>query len=206
MNYLNLLTNSDLGSNGNILYNKIKKFTNTNFVDLGVRYGVSSSILLEDSIINNNTVYGVDICNNVNSGVLHHPKYNFIHTDSITAANNWNKEPISVLFVDTLHIKEQVLCELYHWFPYVIEGGLIIFHDTNWPADKYDFYKNKFWDRPEEAVKSFFNISDLNVKNDLFHVEHYPDSWGMTFVEVHKKAVYNEQIDWNTVLKFCNES
>jgi predicted O-methyltransferase YrrM len=195
--------NTDLGSNAHILYEKLKEYKNSKFVDLGVRYGISSSIMLEDSNDGDNYVYGVDIVKNVQMHVLNHPRYNFLHTDSVTAGKEWNGDKINVLFVDTLHIKEQVLKELYHWMPYVNDGGLVVFHDTNWPGDKRDYYKDQYWDRPEEAVKLFFNVATLDEKNEFVQLEHYPDSWGMTFVKIIKNHdSFGCNVDWEEVLKF----
>ena len=43
--------NDDLGVNKNVLYDVVSKYTNTIFVDLGVREGVSSKIMLIDFIL-----------------------------------------------------------------------------------------------------------------------------------------------------------
>lgn len=199
----NYVRQTDLGNNGILFYEKIKPLYNSKMVDLGVRYGVSSSIMLEDSFIKNNYVYGVDVVNTVDPGVLNHSRYKLLVTDSITAAKNWSEGSIDVLFVDTLHIKEQVLNELYYWMPFVKENGLVVFHDTNWPQDKFDHYKGKYWDRPEEAVKAYFNTTDLNTENDFFTASHYPESWGMTFIQLKKKSdSFGKNVDWETTHKF----
>lgn len=202
-NISSIILNSDLGNNGILLLERLKHLKDSNFVDLGVRYGVSSAIMLHDSISNNNKVYGVDIVNTVNAEVLNHPNYIFLHTDSITAAKRWDKGPVNVLFVDTLHIKEQVLKELYFWMPHLADDALIVFHDTHWPEGKYDFFNNKFWDRPEEAVKLYFNIDILNIETNELKVDHFETSWGMTFVQLNQKLkCYGENVDWNSVLLF----
>ena len=91
-----------------------------------------------------------------------HSNYTKILGDSVTVGKYWDKK-ISGLFVDTFHIKEQVLCELYFWYPHVEEGGFIAFHDTNWPEGKHDVYDGIVWDRVEEGVKSFFNVDSLKL-------------------------------------------
>jgi len=197
------VVHSDLGNNSLIFYDKIKKYHNTIMVDLGVRSGCSSSIMLEDAEMNQNKVIGVDVENVVDSSVLNHPLYRFIQSDSCKASLNLNNTNISVLFVDTLHIKEQVLKELYHWMPLVADGGLVVFHDTNRPLDKNDFRHGRIWDRPEEAIKSYFNIDTLNTQNDFITVSHFPESWGMTFVEIHKQDPnFGSQVNWSEVLAF----
>lgn len=196
----------DLGLNGERFYNKLKKYKNCKMVDLGVRTGVSSAIMLEDSIVNNNKVFGVDITKDkVNQNVLNHINYTFILDDSVKAGKQWDSGKIDVLFVDTLHIKEQVLNELYVWMRHLNEHGLVVFHDTNWPDNKRDFYNGKYWDRPEHAIKEYFNLTELNYKDEYLIVENYPESWGMTFVNIINKSPYfGKNVDWVEVLKFCS--
>lgn len=52
---------SDLGINSEKLLDEVSKHSNTIFVDLGVRSGISSEIMLLDSVQNNNKVFGVDV-------------------------------------------------------------------------------------------------------------------------------------------------
>lgn len=198
---------SDLGKNALILAEKVKLQKNSIFVDLGVRYGVSSFILLTDSEKNNNYVYGVDLANFVLPEVIQHPRYSLILNDSITTGKEWDAEKkVDILFVDTLHIKEQVLCELYYWYPKLSNNALIVFHDTNWPIDKKDYYKGQYWERPEEAIKDFFELIDLNYEDQNIKVEHYPESWGMTFVQLNnKQKKYGKNVNWEEVLKFYAE-
>lgn len=202
----------DLGSNTTVLYNKVKPFKNAIIVELGVRNGISSSIFLEDSEINNNKVYGVDlgICPNTGARfpispiVSEHKNFTFIQSESIEAGTKWNNGPIDFLFVDTLHIKEQVLGELKAWFPFVKEGGVVGFHDTNWGEGHYEYFKNKTWyGRPDDAIKEYFNVDSLNIENEFVKVENYPDSYGMTFVHIKKKDYkFGRYVDWEEARKY----
>lgn len=198
------IVDTDLGSNAIIFQEKISKIKDGIFVDLGVRYGTSSYIMLLNSDQNNNNVYGIDIHNDVDSNVINNPRYTFIQSDSIQAGKEWDlNNKIDVLFVDTLHIKEHVLGELQVWYPHLKENALVVFHDTNWPEDKRDFYNNQYWDRPEEAVKEFFEVDQLNENNTNLVIEHYPDSWGMTFVQLkNKRKKFGKNVNWDNVLKF----
>jgi len=196
---------TDIGVNANPLYDMISKYNNTTFVDLGVRSGVSSEIMLIDSKTNNNKVFGVDVdWSKLNSIVNSHPNYTKILGDSSTVGKYWDKK-ISGLFVDTFHIKEQVLSELYFWYPHVEEGGFIAFHDTNWPEGKHDVYDGITWDRVEEGVKSFFNVDSLNYEDDYIKMSNYPESWGMTIVEIKKKKDFiSEFPNWVDVINKRN--
>jgi cephalosporin hydroxylase len=198
------ITASDLGQNALILLERVKKISGGNFVDLGVRFGTSSYILLQDSDKNDNHVYGVDISQNVEDIIVNNYRYTFILSDSVLAGENWDSDKsVNILFIDTLHIKDHVLCELNAWYKHLSDKALLVFHDTNWPPDKRDYYKGQYWDRPEEAIKQFFDIDELNVDNENIKVEHFPYSWGMTFVQLkNKNKQFGEKIIWKDILKF----
>jgi hypothetical protein len=199
---------TDLGKNSECLYNITKKYTNSIFVDLGVRTGMSSDIMLIDSEINNNKVFGIDVdFTPLISKVKENPNYTTILGDSSTVGKHWTNGEIGGLFIDTFHAKEQVLCELYHWYPHVKETGFIAFHDSNWPKDKYDFCGGIYWDRIDEAIKDFFVVGeDLNYEDEYFKMVTYPESWGMTIVELKQKKdfilLYKK---WDEVFKKRNE-
>jgi cephalosporin hydroxylase len=202
------IVDTDLGSNAIIFQEKISKIKDSIFVDLYIRYGISSYIMLLNSQQNNNKVYGIDIHNEVDSTVINNSRYTFIQSDSIQAGKEWDSNnKIDVLFVDTLHIKEHVLGELKVWYPHLKENALVIFHDTNWPEDKRYFYNDQYWDRPEEAVKEFFEVDQLNEDNTHLIMEHYPDSWGMTFVQLKNKLKeFGKTVNWDKVLKFYEKN
>jgi len=192
---------TDIGVNAVPLYDIVSKYNNTVFVDLGVRGGVSSEIMLLDSDKNNNKVFGVDVdWGMINPSVDSHPNYTKILGDSSTIGKYWDKK-ISGLFVDTFHIKEQVLSELYFWYPHIEESGFIAFHDTNWPDGKHDVYAGITWDRVEEGIKSFFNVDTLNYEDQYIKMSNHPESWGMTIVEIKKKKDYiSEFPNWKEII------
>jgi hypothetical protein len=196
---------TDIGINADPLYSVVSKYKDTTFVDLGVRSGVSSEIMLIGSHTNNNKVFGVDVdWSMLNQSVGSHPNYTKILGDSSTVGKYWDTK-ISGLFIDTFHIKEQVLSELYFWYPHVEEGGFIAFHDTNWPIGKHDVYSGITWDRVEEGVKSFFNVEVLNYEDEYIKMVNYPKSWGMTIVEIKKKKDYESEFpNWKEVIEKRN--
>lgn len=138
-------------------------------VDLGVRTGTSSCILLESG----QRVIGVDPAH----CTIDHPNYTFLQTDSVTAAA-MIPAPIFLCFVDTLHIKEQVMAEMFHYWPKIRVGGYAVFHDTEWPEGKHDEYLGKQWGQAVEGVAAYFGIAIEHVD-----IEHHPESWGMTVVK-----------------------
>lgn len=142
-------------------------------VDLGVRLGASSFTMLEATAGQRCQVIGVDpspcpfICPD---------RYEYIQTDSITAADAIPNE-LFMTFFDTLHIKEQVMAELHHYWPKIRVGGWAVFHDTEWESWRHDTYLGITWDHVIEGVNAFFANAGKRVT-----VVHYPESHGMTFV------------------------
>lgn len=65
------------------------------------------------------------------------------------AEKGW-KEPIEFLWIDGAHKYEMVKLDFELWCPYLIEGGIIAFHDTSYiggpklVVDKYIYRGNKF--------------------------------------------------------------
>lgn len=59
------------------------------------------------------------------------------HVDySVAAAKGFN-EPVEFAFIDGQHEYEAVKADFEAWFPKVIEGGIIAFHDTTgWPGPR----------------------------------------------------------------------
>lgn len=200
----NILT-GDLGVSGYPLYDALSAYKNSTIVELGTYVGESTQLFLLDAERLNNTVNTVDVSfNYLPNHIKSSSRLRLIQGDSVTVGQRW-MEPVDVLFVDTFHIAQQVLCELYYWYPHMNEGGLIAFHDTNWPLDKHDMYGGIKWPRPEEAIKEFFGISSLNYEDDFIKVVNYPEGWGLTLVWIKKKADYKVSFDrWKEVFEDRN--
>jgi hypothetical protein len=149
---------------------------------------------------------------------LNHQQYNFIKEDSVVAGKTWNYDKPTLVFVDTVHAKEQVLCELYYWWDLLQDNGYLIFHDTNWenyihkpnhpcagkrPGNTglgYDFYSGIAWETPDKAIKAFFGISELDYEDDYIKSEHGPDDLGMVFLKKKKHKDYKSKINnWEEI-------
>lgn len=204
--FCNTYGSNDLGKNIIEFENVVSSFSNSIFIDLGVRTGVSSLMMLNYANEKNNEVYGVDVDFSLTDRhVLVNTRHKRLFGDSSSIGKIWNKGEISVLFVDTIHAYEQVMCELRYWYCHVKEGGWIIFHDTEWPVGKHEFIGGKNWERADMGLKNFFGIDSLNYEDDHILVKHFPDSWGMTFVQVKKKKDYvSEFKDWDFVFEQRN--
>ena len=195
---------------------------NNTFVDLGVETGRSSKILLNNAIAKKNKVIGVDPIPCIDPSVLLNPNYKYLNEDSVSAGEklSCNKNYfVSIVFVDSIHAKEQVLCETKAWWPLILEGGWIIYHDTSWngyvhkpnhpcagkltgnTGKGYDNYGGVAWETPDVAVKEFFGLKSLQNYDDGFiHVEHNAMDLGMTFIQKKKHKDYENNIkDWNYI-------
>jgi len=149
--------------------------------------------------------------------------YTCYMADSVTLGKDWDEDPFDIIFVDTIHTREQVLAELYFWVDHLKEGGYLIFHDTHWVGpngednpvaeDTYgDTIGGKLWKRPDVAVTDFFNLPKsvremTEYENDDILLEHYIPSMGMTFVKVKTLDAitrFKEGIDWDEVFEHRN--
>ncbi len=158
-------------------------------VDLGVRTGVSSFTMLDATQHQRCEVIGVDPAP---CPFIEPERYQYLRMDSVSAAEVI-PALIYLVFFDTLHIREQVMAELFHYWPKIRVGGWAVFHDTEWPAWKHDEYLGVTWGQAIEGVRAFFGeIADtrgLIAQDKNIRFEHHSESYGMTFVQ--------KLSDWN---------
>jgi hypothetical protein len=200
--------NTDLGENYIHLKNVCDRISNSIFVDLGVREGISSSIMLNDAETKNNKVFGIDVdFSPLLQEVSTNTRYTKLLGDSVSIGKHWNNGKVKVLFIDTFHIADQVLCELYYWFQHLENECYVIFHDSHWPQGKHDIYGEIKWPRVEEAIVKYFNLPELtNTTNEVFDVNCYPPSWGMTVIKIKDKNKFNSgPINWPEVFNNRNK-
>jgi len=205
----------DLGSNAWILADLVCTFKNARFIDLGVRLGASSAIMSIDADKNHNQVCGCDLMFDGfqrNGARFVNENYMCYQADSVTLGKNWDEEPFDIVFVDTIHTREQVLAELYFWSNHLKEGGYFIFHDSHWEKEGGDVIGGVEWKRVDEAITDFFNLPMNVMKMDIYENEniflsHYPGSYGMTFVKVKTLDAiekFKVGIDWDEVFEIRN--
>ena len=193
---INYIKNSELGCKSTEklmeIFDSIKNGT---IVDIGVEEGKSSLLMLNYATENNNRIYGIDP---IPYFQTNHPNYTYMKMDSVKVGENWKGGQVDFVFFDSVHAKEQVLCELYFWYDLIKEGGYAVFHDTSWKnyihksdhncAGKFagntglgfDHYGGIDWETPDKAVSEFFKINLLpesrNINNDeliLIHEDEY---------------------------------
>lgn len=78
---------------------------------------------------------------------------------SVNAARAWTEANIGLLWIDGDHTEEAVRNDLVAWYPYVLSGGVVAFHDNH-----------------GEGVKSVIGISQ-NTKKLVFQGEVDTLSW-----------------------------
>jgi hypothetical protein len=199
---------TDLGKNCVKLHEISQSFSDSVFVDLGVREGYSSGLLSDNSKELNNKVYGVDITFDLlKNHLIENQNYYVIEGDSSTIGRDWKFENVDILFVDTLHVKEQVLCELYYWIDKMNEGSYVVFHDSHWPSDMRENIGGLSWDRVDDAIVQFFGLDELkDQKNKYIEVTCYPESYGMTFIKIKKKKDFKKNVkNWKEVFESRNK-
>lgn len=206
----------DLGENGKVLAELVSNFSNARFMDLGVRHGHSSMIISIDAKENNNQVCGCDInfeyFYNFGSKYVNE-NYTCYLADSVTLGKSWDEESFDIIFIDTIHTREQVLAELYYWSNHINVNGYFVFHDTHWERTGGDVINGKEYRRVDEAVTDFFNLPEsvMNLSEydtDIIELKHYTASHGMTFVKVkNPKALkkLSQNVDWKEVFEYRNE-
>ncbi len=195
----------DLGDNVERLIEVVKSLGKEKiFVDLGVRFGVSSQALLTESDINKNKIYGVDILfSPVNSDLKNHPNYNFIVGESVTEGSKWENEKVDLVFIDTTHIKEYTMCELFYWWDLINVGGYVVFHDSAQDYKHTDTIPglvssgtNGPLEPVYKAICEFFMVDNLtNSKSENVEITHYPTSHGMTFIKKIKEFDFKKKIN-----------
>lgn len=194
-----MLDRGDLGPNADRLADIVYLLGKGRlFVDLGVRAGVSSEILLMDAEMRGNRVIGVDV-NECPPRLANHPRYAFSQSDSVTFLHGFEL-PIDLCFFDTLHISEQVLAELYFAWPLISVGGWAAFHDTAWPVGKHDTYFGVTWDRVEVAIDNFFGPH----VGEACTIRSYPESWGMTMVQKLSGRELGRRLPWGDIFDARN--
>ena len=205
----------DLGANAWKLADLVRTMKNARFIDLGVRLGASSAVMSIEADERNNQVCGCDLGYDgffKNGRRFVSENYTCYQADSVTLGKNWDEDPFDIIFVDTIHTREQVLAELYFWVDHLKEGGYLIFHDSHWEKEGGDLIGGVEWKRVDEAITDFFNLPTNVMEMDTYETEdislkHYPGSYGMTFVQVKTLDAierFKEGFDWDDLFKIRN--
>ena len=190
---------NELGEvSSNRFSNTINEVKNGILVDIGIYGGASSRLMIDRCVENNNKIYAIDPIPGFNSP---NPNYTYIRDDSVLVGKEWDKGKVDLVFFDSVHAKEQVLCELFYWWDLIKDGGFAVFHDTSWDgyihkpgheaAGKktgnsglgYDSYGGIDWDTPDKAVEHFFNVI-INIKGRDIEVDEFITTYDDEHIKV----------------------
>jgi len=208
----------DLGENAWRLFDLVETMENARFLDLGVRLGASSAIMSFNAEEKNNKVVGCDIDFTgfkVEGEEFVTDSYEMCIADSVTLGKNWKGDPFDIIFIDTLHTREQVLGELYFWSNHLKENGYFVFHDSHWDhTEKGDTIGGKEWGRVDVAITEFFNLPQniMNCKgqyqDDDIVLNHFTGNYGMSFIQVKTLDAierFKSGFNWEEVFDIRNE-
>jgi hypothetical protein len=145
----------------------LRRLARGNVVELGTRYGVSTSALLAGVEAQGGHVWSVDTedCSHLFDG---HPLWTFRQQDSTCMDDMPNR--VDVLFVDTIHTYEQVTKELTLWYSRLAPGAVVLGHDT-------EDVKGE----PTEVKQAFV---DFGNKMDVQRLEFHRGCFGMAVMHL----------------------
>lgn len=182
---------SDLGLINRFRFNrKVRALSHGALVDIGVRFGHSSALMLSGSRRRGLMVYGVDVdVSKCRKDVSQSARYRLVQADSATAALDLaSRGPFSMVFIDGLHVEEIVLAEIRAWISLLAIPGILAFHDTAWAPGVRETIGGEAQGRPDEAVVKYFGLERLGpYESDELKVEHYKSVNGLTFVTVKRR-------------------
>ena len=116
----------------NFIKNKILNLKNLNILELGVQKGNSTKMFLEICNKNNGKLISIDIddCSNVAKD----QRWTFLHTsdDNFNYIDNFIKNKLDVIFIDSLHEPNHVKKVFYHYYDFLNLNGLIFIDDVSW--------------------------------------------------------------------------
>lgn len=152
---------SDIGAHLVRLYNFTVKIPVKEkvIVELGVRYGYSTTALLAAVNDSGGHLYSVDInaCPGVQDLYEKESNWTFILGDDMEVVKGWSK-PIDHLFIDTSHIFDHALNELREWGKWVKREGIITLHDLYCGGEKTGVFEAIVQYMKENTGKYSFTV------------------------------------------------
>lgn len=159
------------------MYRTICEYERPVILELGTGKGQATTVFLKACEEKNGKLVSIDI--NDCSDVSDHGSWTFVQSDSrakdfIIENAPHLKDGIDLLYVDSLHEKEQVESELMTWFPYMKEKSHIFFDDVDANPcrkgnRKDDFGKERAWNEIYEYVQSFFYTNENELYLDIMY-------------------------------------
>jgi cephalosporin hydroxylase len=157
---------------------RLRDYAQGTVVELGCRYGSSTTAFLAGLQERGGHLYSIDISDHdvrhTRKQLGNHPQWTFMQGDSHDPDVAEQVFAIDVLLIDSLHTYEQVKGELALWAPKVRPGGRILLHD---------------WEVYPEIVRV---VKEYATAHNLY-VEWHPGSCGLA--EMRTQERYNVGTD-----------
>ncbi len=175
------------------LIKKIENIKKPNILELGVNKGESTKIFLNLCDKNDGHLISVDIidCKKVSEN----PNWEFIHSsdDNFKLINKSLKEPLDVLYIDSLHEASHVKKVFFNYYNFLKVGGLCFIDDISWlPYTKNKKKENSYM---EETNFRIFNkvleIHDSNLEN--FFLEFFFEGSGYAIITKRNNNSLNQE-------------
>ena len=175
------------------LIKKIENINKPNILELGVNKGESTKIFLNLCDKNGGHLISVDIidCKKVSEN----PNWEFIHSsdDNFKLINKSLKEPLDVLYIDSLHEASHVKKVFFNYYNFLKVGGLCFIDDISWlPYTKNKKKENSYM---EETNFRIFNkvleIHDSNLEN--FFLEFFFEGSGYAIITKRNNNSLNQE-------------
>jgi len=164
------------------LKKRIENINKPNILELGVHKGGSTKNFLDLCDKNNGHLISVDIVDC--SKVSNNPNWEFIHSSdgNFELINERVKEPLDVLYIDSLHEASHVKKVFYNYYNFLKVGGLCFVDDISWLPYMKDKKKQNSY--IEETNFKIFNkvleIHDSNSEN--FFLEFFFEGSGYAII------------------------
>lgn len=117
------------------MHEHVSRLPNATVLELGVDRGQSTKVFL-NAVDQKPSSHLVSVDIRDCKGVSDSDMWNFVQSDSSDVESIVNaapvlKEGIDVIYIDSLHTAEHVYKEIFGWFPYLKNGGVIYFDDVD---------------------------------------------------------------------------
>lgn len=155
-----------------------------NVLEIGTRWGASTTAFLDGVQENGGHVYSVDINRDCAHLFPTHPQWTFIHANSYRQSgrilHTLQYKPLDVLFVDGDHSYEAALYDMQTYGMLVKAGGLILCHDV-FPEGITDDLKAKGWQPSPGARDAYYAFLNCHPR---YRAEIIPGRAGLGVIHV----------------------
>jgi predicted O-methyltransferase YrrM len=146
-------------------------------IELGTRTGVSTLAWLYALEKTGGKLTSIDIDPAPPIGDYDH--WNFIQSDDLDSELLLSLNAADIVFIDTSHLYDQTIKELYAYLPLVRDGGLLVLHDTELMIPETATPLEPLYP-VKKAVLEF-------IDETRFDFVIHEDCWGLAVIEVKKK-------------------